>query len=495
MFHFQDASQKLLLKSFLKAALDEPVDVNEIWDTIIEIEQIEDAAEQEKPYFEEYLKETGLTPDDAIHLMHEFQADFRNRAERYGMSLEDHPALVRRLCELAEKEPSKELLRFYCELLCCSELFFSTDEEDSSELADAADYMESREYVEQLYDYFCKRIELSSRFCSITQTKLPKEIPAASRNPDRKHQVFQTYAKLLGSKDSQQEGLFLDNIEYLLRMVDGMPTLRPVTPLFLYQMLIRHGKRLHTSDSTTFNLSALWKYRGYNIDEDNEKNWGKHSTYIRLFAEICKLYRDDPEIDLALCGFGFDQLSNLGDFYRDGALFVELYDDVRLEELEDLCEEEYNGKNPLVQMAGIKLRLPESLDNILLKTSCSCWEGLDENILLKECGISEDELLYFLSDTKKKRTRILDNISEYVSQHANQLLEDYCQFNYLDGDAVRAFCGQVLRSVPFSGRNHPKLSDIPMYLAGINSVMIDLLRKQDQEYLKCAGLLLLGSRA
>lgn len=46
----------------------------------------------------------------------------------------------------------------------------------------------------------------------------------------------------------------------------------------------------------------------------NFKQYGKN---LRLFKELCQIYRNDEAVDFSLCWYGLDQVTVLGEFWRE----------------------------------------------------------------------------------------------------------------------------------------------------------------------------------
>lgn len=478
----------LLDRAILKVLRGETIDFCEWEDLKEELEASDEEEQEAKPEFEEYLAQIGLTLDDAVRMTRAFQADFRKRAADYGIPLDDRPALVRRLAELAQTDRSPEFLRFFCELLSSFALFFRPEHEEFPDLVAAAEYIQARDDADELYADFSRRIEYGERFRAAISAKPPRQIPDAECDTRLKHQIFQKYKALLGAEESASDGIFWNNLDDLLQTVACTPELHPIAPLFLYQAVVRHRKRLHNSESPTLRLDALWQYRHYNIEQDNGKNLRQNGLYLRFFAELCELYRNDPEVDCVLCGYGFDQLSNLGDYYRilDFKALVQYethLQDLRLEP--DEC--------PNLLPAGLPLYLPEPLEEILEDVSFCCWEGMTDNVILTGGLVSFVKYRRFQRSGKYQNAR--NKISDYVERNADDLKIDYFQIDPQDVGKIRAFCNQVLQAVELPPKEQPqKLSELPLFLAAVNEELISLLRCWDEEYLKFAGLALLGSR-
>lgn len=75
-------------------------------------------------------------------------------------------------------------------------------------------------------------------------------------------------------------------------------------PFYLFQVMVRHTNRLAQNPDFQIVPASLWKYKEYEITKNNGKNFNKYERCIGLFQKLCKLYKNDPHIDIALCRYG-----------------------------------------------------------------------------------------------------------------------------------------------------------------------------------------------
>ena len=84
-----------------------------------------------------------------------------------------------------------------------------------------------------------------------------------------------------------------------------------IIPFYLFKVMVRYTNRLAQNPDFQIVPASLWKYKEYEITKNNGKNFNKYERCIGLFQKLCKLYKNDPRIDIALCRYGMEQCSNI----------------------------------------------------------------------------------------------------------------------------------------------------------------------------------------
>lgn len=104
------------------------------------------------------------------------------------------------------------------------------------------------------------------------------------------------------------------NLYYFLHQVHQTPMYWKVAPLFFFQLMVRHTKRLASNENLNVSLKNLWKFKEYKILKDNGKNFCQYKAFSKLFRKLCKLYKNTPGVNLELCKYGFREQSNLSEW-------------------------------------------------------------------------------------------------------------------------------------------------------------------------------------
>lgn len=95
-----------------------------------------------------------------------------------------------------------------------------------------------------------------------------------------------------------------DNLQYFLMEARNNDLIEKIIPFYLFQVMVRHTNRLAQNPDFQIVPASLWKYKEYEITKNNGKNFNKYERCIGLFQKLCKLYKNDPHIDIALCRYG-----------------------------------------------------------------------------------------------------------------------------------------------------------------------------------------------
>lgn len=102
------------------------------------------------------------------------------------------------------------------------------------------------------------------------------------------YDIFNFYQEFQPS--SKQNKTFLHNLMTMVEQINTVSSLRIVAPLYLYQMLKKHMKRLGKNMDLNVDLTALWSPVTYAIDHDNGKNFAQYQQdYIVSIIEIVLL--------------------------------------------------------------------------------------------------------------------------------------------------------------------------------------------------------------
>lgn len=408
----------------------------------------------DEPSDEEQLAAAGLTLEEAYAEAQNLRSRFLEQLEQLGLSLEDRFTFCQQLAEKAAAQPSDELLHLYCEILSDTGFLMDLERDKRTQEEDALSLLTINEDASDLYWALSKQAQLAGQFSALLVDAKKAVCQQTDCNTDQKYAIFKIYVELFGSTKS--DALFLENIAQLLQMIAASSSLSELAPLFLYRMLTKHGKRLHTSDSFRVDQNALWTYQHYQLEEDNGKNFKTAFTYLTLFAKLCELYGQSGDADLLLCYYGFDRLSNLGTFYREYA------------------------------PESINLPLLTPVEEFVDEAVFSCFErGYGDNIIMEDAAITPDELTDFESSTDRNRIRALERISDYMNCHAAELTT---QFLAMNAEERKRLCSDVLEQSHLPTRQRPQtVQELTLFCASIYGGMMELVDYYACDFLMQAG--------
>ncbi|MDE7243845.1 MAG: hypothetical protein K2O18_07705, partial [Oscillospiraceae bacterium] len=404
---------------------------------------VDDLSEEEPPSAAEILQEHHLTMPELVIQAEAGREVFLAALRQYDLPIENRFELCRKLCELAEAQPSDMLLRLYCDIV--SDNGFLLDLERAVEEESYLCWLSVQERSSELYEYLSGQKRTAERFReTLEQVQTTRRVPVSRAKEDTRRQnaVFQAYMRIFELSEGSQR--FLDNILWLLQTADSSPALTAIKPLFLYRVLTRHGSRLRTNDGLRINYRSLWKYQRYIIDQDNGKNYKRYMQYISLFDELCGIFQSDSRVDIPLCLYGFDHLSNLGEILRWSP----------------------RSHNPF----GISLA--PTVEEIMFESTFSCFENsADDNVVCMDYDISWKELNRFRSSTESRLVRAAKRIDNYMNRHLDELLT---RFLNADSVGIKALCAEILEAVKLPAAQQPKnMKETALFLAGINDCLME----------------------
>ena len=376
--------------------------------------------------------------------------------------------------EKAASEPSQALLRLLCYILCDDGTLLDTDPDHHTQAENALNWKRVHQYSEELYAMLSARKQTAVLFSDALErlkqfrpsTDEMKSMSSADKQDALQSQVEKiqkSFRRIFRTKELPPQ--FSELITELLNLSAENPDLARIKPLFLYRVLTIHRSRMLQGalDLRRLDYRALWSYKEYKIDDDNGKNHRIYMKYLELFGMLYHLFAGEETVDVTLCLYGFDHLSNLGDFYR--------------------------------QMSPDRKNIPldVSVEDWLLDHMCvfSCYEyGEGDNILLDDSGLSVMKLERFQSGKNPRWKKALGLVEQYFNHDLESLTT-----RFLDSDPgqVRALCREILECSKLPNELQPQdETETALFLAAINSGLMESADNFANAYLMEACHLLTG---
>lgn len=425
----------------------------------------------EEPDFAQILQERGLRVEDVLRDAENYKADFRDRLSEWNLPIDDRFLLCARLLTRAGKAPSLELRRIYCEILC--DPGFLLDPEP--ELTDDEDRQLHKEQVIMQYLDFCQdrdqlletlalRKELSEKFSEATkEIRSPVSVGCEQA---RIYEIVKCFTAIFDLPKKGHGDILQKNLLGYIQIATASPTLKSIEPLLLFRLLTKHQSRMCTVSDLNISLPALWKRDDQQIDRNNGRNFKQYGRNLRLFKELCRLYRDDEAVNLPLCWYGLDQVTVLGEFYRTHISTGWEYAG---------SEREYSFI-PTVE---------EIVEDALFSCFPDCHEG---NVVLRDSDITFDELDKFQKNEKSPTWSALDKISDYINDRIADL---GTQMVRSTPEEIKALCQDILEQSKIKYR--PKSPhEAELFLAAINGGLMECQDWLAGYLLTQAGHALLG---
>ena len=444
-----------ILEGFMARTLaGEVIPFDEWEDALEELEELDEAL---------YVEPT----EEEMREAEEARADFLARLDRFDLSLSNRFQLCEDVYAIAAKTPSDELLRLYSILVCDDGYLLDLNREFYSSETAALCWRKQKAESNALYSILSGKRQMSERFQkTVKQAKKRArgkgETAVGSETEADAALVFDAYMEIM--KPRGENGHLSENIAALLQTADRNPALVSIKPLFLYRVLTRHANRLRKDAPPQLDLNALWHYQNYQLEEDNGKNFKTYARYNELFEALVSMFRDRPGVDTALSLYGYDHLSNLGEFYRA-----------------------YRVLDP-------PLDFGPTVEDIFLKTQFTCFEnGYGDNVMLEDNRLSERQMKKLLCSEEHRHICVLDRVYKYLNRNIVDLTARFLEIMPEHPEQVRALCQEALQGANIPLAQRPKNQKEGMLLlAVINQELMDSADNWAEDYLLRAGKLLIG---
>ena len=197
----------------------------------------------------------------------------------------------------------------------------------------------------------------------------------------------------------------------------------------------------------------------------NGKNYKRYMQYISLFRELCSIFQDDRLVDMPLCLYGFDHLSNLGEILRWYPRSHNLF--------------------------GVSLA--PTVEDILDESMFSCFENdVDDNVVRVDYAISVKELDRFRRSTERRLVCAKQRIETCMNRHRDEWLT---RFLNADSAGVKSLCSEILEASKLPAAQQPKnMKETALFLTSINACLMDAVEETAYDYLIQAGNALTGRK-
>lgn len=411
------------------------------------------------------LQERGLSREDVLREAEAYRTEFRTRLAARGLPIENWYELCRLLHAQSCEDPSPELLYLYCELLSNPDFLLNLepelemeDEEDKKDVEDQLilQYLKFPEERDRLLELLSQRKALADKLAQVIKEKRsPKPVDC---DTERRKDILESFIRLVDLPPKGNKQILEDNLSAYMQIAAASPALKSIEPLFLFRLLTKRRSYMCSTPNLEVKLPALWKADQTKVDEDNGRNFRQYAVNLVLFAELCKIYGKDETVDLPLCWYGLDQITVLGEFYRDEV------EPAWLDSDEELIFQFLPTAEELVDDAVITRLAQDS-----------------KNLMLEESGLSDSKLEKFRRSSNPLIVKAFDKISDYMNQYAVELTK---RFLTADSSAVKTLCGEILeRSEP----KHIPEQKIPLFLAAINEGLLELEDQFAHQHLVSAG--------
>lgn len=439
-----DPLDRLTLQILQAANDDEPMISIEEWENAMdELADESDCAQ--------ILQERGLCAEDVLREAKRYRTAFRVRMSKRGLPLNNRFALCTVLYAQAtqvKKQPSLALLRIYCEILTAPDWLLDPlpdlEDEDNREQV-ILQYLRFCEERDELLQILTQRKELAEKFEKATK-KIRNPLPADC-NIRYSRKIIRCFARLFKLSEKENGDILLKNVSNYIQITASIPSLRSIEPLFMFRLLTKHKSRMCSVPDLNVNISALWKRDNQSVDRDNGRNFKQYGLNLSFFRDLCHIYEKHSSIDFALCWYGLDQITVLGDFYRKHV------------STGWVC---INDENDFPWIPTVE----ELVEDVVF----SCFpNGYEDNVLLEESDLTYEDFSKFLKSPASGIKTAMKKISDYMNRHAEDIIR---QASNIDTAGRKILCQNILKEAKI--KYQPKSPyEIELFLAAINDVVMN----------------------
>lgn len=274
--------------------------------------------------------------------------------------------------------------------------------------------------------------------------KLESDIPNSNV---KREELLKVYSSIFGITNATEE--FLYNLDVMIGEINRIEAFRKIAPLYVYQVLVKHNKRLQTNKDMAIKQKSLWTYQEYEIYKDNGKNFNKNRLYLNLFERLCTVFQKDTTVNIPLCRWGFMMLSNLVEFQRY--------------ELED-------------KLTSVFPLMDEIIDVSLFSCFSYPYTGA---VVLKDTGYSLKQVEYF--QTVSAYRIGLEKVAQYMNENAANLLETLEKEEFTN---IKKICADILFQCKLKKAEKPNTQrELDLFLCCINLALQDIADYFAKEYL------------
>lgn len=288
---------------------------------------------------------------------------------------------------------------------------FNAEEEERAYQELKKKYLKLAEDSREQEELFVKWKEIRASYGSIPKVDDCYDIDETVFAEETGRAVY-LYRKFMGVSEKESPELY-NNLHHFICMTKQVKEYRLITPLFLFQLMVRHTGRLAVTENLDVSLKSLWDYKEYRIDKNNGKNFKRYKLYVRLFSKLCKAYSDDDSVDMELCRCGFAASSNIAEWIMD----------VRPKK----------SKKALTQLL---------ID--LLRADMSCIGNCEPEVYSPNAifGVSWEEERKYVEDSWEDYEEIEQSVTEYVLEHIEYIIY-WMDYLYVDTDILKEHVDEI----------------------------------------------------
>lgn len=365
----------------------------------------------------ERLEQENLSLIQAKQECQEYQDKFQNICRKYALPADNKLMLCRELYKILQRERNDELKWLYCAVICDLGLLLDKAREKRTEEQDILNYLDSSRALQFLKQMISRKEKYKEQINSLLRYK---KTDRESLNQNKLfiaegdvEKIAQIYKNCLERIRGLQEEIFKENISSISWKINAQEDLQRIAPLFFYQVIVNHKARIIKSTDINPVISKLWKYKEYQIEKDNGKNYKMLERLTAFFIQLCEYFFPKDKVDRELTLYGFAHLSNICEWYYD----VYKRKDLLYAPLREIAAYD------MYDLKQAEEFLPVPLSSVLKRLGFTGFEpeyflALNRLYGVEECLQEADEFYEeeFTSDSKA-----VSRIKKYIAEHEKQL--------------------------------------------------------------------------
>ncbi len=396
---------------------------------------------------EEKLSAVSITLDQAIEELCFLRKKAIDISNSYHLDITNKATLIIQMTELTEYYADDTFVWLYTLVVCENGIVMGENFHMRTPKEKAHLFLDVIKSMDKLQLLMEKQKKYKKIFQNLI-TNLQKEHLLIKENTLDKYGIFNIYTQWSQSKNSGE--ILLTNIEMLLEHICASKSLICIAPLFLYQIFIKHHKRICNTIDFNFNMNKLWEYTEYKIHENNGKNFDAFHRNMELFISLCRYFHTVDGCDLQLSMHGFLSLSNI-------THWCFAYD--------------YTEKSK---------DFPIPITKFVKRNFDTCFEnGYTDAVLFSENHFELAKINCYLQPENSKYRKVSERIQEYMTDHPFSLAKHFAEERY----APHKLITYILEKSEVSTK-YFQLEDLPIFFAGIN---IQLLQLTDEVCIDILG--------
>lgn len=263
--------------------------------------------------FDELLKQSHLTFDEAKQKAMQFKEQFYGLLAKYSIGSQNIVETCYDLMEQIRWQPDNPDLQYLYLCVMTDVGLLNKMSDERTEEREIRNYLRQNELIQELTAFLKSQSESIGKYEELLEyLKKPIKIKDAECEEESDFLYHLTIQHTF-LHDSIKNEVYKDNLKSLLIHINSDEKLKPVKPYIIFAVLARKTGMMQKRKHFMPNLKAIFQYQEYNILKDNGKNFNQYQSELELYDHLRRAYLEDADIDF--CDYCFANLSPLSEWY------------------------------------------------------------------------------------------------------------------------------------------------------------------------------------